>query len=53
MNSSYFGNPEGSALAIFNCIQSVGQLASVPLMAFGADRYGRKFGIATGAVIIL
>ncbi|KAL7423394.1 hypothetical protein Q5752_002698 [Cryptotrichosporon argae] len=49
----YFGTPTGSVLGVFNCINSVGQLASFPFQAWCADRFGRRVGMAIGAVILL
>ncbi|RSH90986.1 hypothetical protein EHS25_010162 [Saitozyma podzolica] len=50
---SYFNSPTGSVLGLFNCIQSVGQIASFPIEAWFSDRFGRRIGMAVGAFIIL
>ncbi|WVQ82793.1 hypothetical protein IAT38_004925 [Cryptococcus sp. DSM 104549] len=50
---SYFNNPTGSVLGLFNCIQPVGQILSFPVEAWFSDKYGRRLGMFVGAFIIL
>ncbi|KAK4689144.1 hypothetical protein P7C73_g973, partial [Tremellales sp. Uapishka_1] len=50
---TYFNMPTGSVLGLFNCIQPVGQILSFPVEAWFCDKYGRRFGMAVGALIIL
>lgn len=50
---AYFNNPTGSLLGIFNAIQSIGGIASLPFAPIVADRYGRRTGIFLGSCLML
>ncbi|KAK9482558.1 lactose permease [Lipomyces starkeyi] len=47
----YFGEPTGSTLGLFNGAYPIGGLIVLPLISSISDRFGRRVGIASGAVI--
>lgn len=47
----YFNEPSGASLGIFNGAYPIGGLCAVPLLSRVGDRFGRRVGIATGAVL--
>jgi len=49
----YFDHPTGSLLGLFNAIQSIGGFLSLPIAGGIADKYGRRFGIFSGCIIML
>jgi MFS family permease len=50
---SYFGNPQGKILGSVNAAQSLGCIVGLPLAGFAADKWGRKFTLLSGAIIII
>ncbi|KAI8649645.1 General substrate transporter [Fusarium keratoplasticum] len=46
----YFGEPKGATLGLFNCAYPIGGLVAVPFISTISDRFGRKWGIASGAI---
>lgn len=48
----YFGNPNGAPLGLLNAIYPVGSMVAMPIFPFIADRFGRRWGIITGAIIM-
>jgi MFS family permease len=48
----YFGNPEGAPLGLLNAIFAVGSIVAMPIFPFIADRFGRRWGIITGAIVV-
>lgn len=49
----YFNNPKPEDLGLFNAIQSIGAIVSIPMAPYIADPYGRKAGVFLGATIVL
>lgn len=47
----YFGNPQGSTLGLFNAAYPIGGLVAITFVGWVPDRFGRRFGLATGAII--
>jgi len=50
---NYFGSPEGSNLGLLTALYSIGSIASLPIVPFLADGYGRKTCIMIGCVIMV
>ena len=50
---TYFNNPQGGTLGLFNAIQSIGGLAGLPISPYISDRFGRRIAIIIGCVIML
>jgi MFS family permease len=48
----YFGNPEGAPLGLLNAIYPVGSMVAMPIFPVIADRFGRRWGIITGAIVM-
>jgi MFS family permease len=48
----YFGNPNGAPLGLLNAIYPVGSICAMPIFPVIADRFGRRWGIIVGAVIM-
>ncbi|KAM5354473.1 hypothetical protein ACJ41O_001120 [Fusarium nematophilum] len=46
----YFGEPKGATLGLFNCAYPIGGLVAVPFISTISDRFGRRWGIASGAI---
>lgn len=49
---SYFDNPQGSRLGLMACVQSIGYIPGGPVSAILADRFGRRWAIIIGALIL-
>ncbi|KAH8083480.1 hexose transporter [Filobasidium floriforme] len=49
---AYFDNPQGSRLGLMACVQSIGYIPGGPVSAILADRFGRRWAIITGALIL-
>ncbi|KAK2669801.1 Sugar/inositol transporter [Fusarium oxysporum f. sp. vasinfectum] len=49
----YFDSPRGSKLGLMSAIMSLGSICSTPLAPLVADRYGRRWGITSGSVIMI
>ncbi|KAF2454452.1 hexose transporter protein [Lineolata rhizophorae] len=49
----YFDSPTGGLLGILTALYQIGSLASLPIIPFFADHFGRKFSIAVGCVIMI
>lgn len=47
----YFGEPKGATLGLFNAAYPIGGLCAIPFVSFISDRFGRRLGLATGAVV--
>ncbi|KAG8681030.1 hypothetical protein FRC09_017805, partial [Ceratobasidium sp. 395] len=45
---SFFGEPKGATLGLYNAIQNIGSLAAIPFAPFISDRFGRRAGIILG-----
>ncbi|OAL51975.1 lactose permease [Pyrenochaeta sp. DS3sAY3a] len=48
---SYFGEPKGATLGLFNGAYPIGGLLAVPFISTISDRFGRRAGIVTGALV--
>lgn len=46
---TYFGEPKGATLGLFNGVYPLGGLVATPFISWLNDRLGRRWGIATGA----
>jgi MFS family permease len=49
----YFGQPRGAQLGLMSAIMSLGSVCSTPIAPWVADRYGRRWGITTGSIIMI
>lgn len=50
---NYFGNPRGSQLGLMSAIMSLGSICSTPIAPWVADRFGRRWGITVGSIIMI
>ena len=50
---TYFKNPKGGTLGLFNAIQSIGGLAGLPFAPYLNDTIGRRYTIFLGSSIML
>ncbi|KAL3489862.1 MFS hexose transporter [Aspergillus germanicus] len=50
---SYFGEPSGATLSLFNGAYPIGGLIAVPFISTLNDHLGRRWGIVTGAIICI
>ncbi|KAJ0422802.1 general substrate transporter [Aspergillus carlsbadensis] len=50
---SYFGEPRGATLGLFNGAYPIGGLVAVPFISTLNDHLGRRWGIVTGAIICI
>ncbi|TBU24694.1 general substrate transporter [Dichomitus squalens] len=50
--NTFFGNPEGGKLGLFNAIQNIGSLAGYPFAPYVADGIGRRKSVWLGACIM-
>jgi hypothetical protein len=48
---SYFGEPKGATLGLFNAAYPIGGLLAIPLISFVCDGVGRRDGLAVGATV--
>lgn len=48
-----FGNPQGSLLGLLGALYQIGSVASIALVPFLTDHYGRKLPIIVGCVIMI
>lgn len=48
-----FGDPQGSMLGLLGALYQIGSVASIALVPFFTDRYGRKLPIIIGCVIMI
>ncbi|KAH7011014.1 general substrate transporter [Ilyonectria destructans] len=49
----FFGTPRGSQLGLMSAIMSLGSICSTPVAPWVADRFGRRWGITVGSVIMI
>ncbi|RSH83924.1 hypothetical protein EHS25_005168 [Saitozyma podzolica] len=49
---SYFDNPRGATLALFNAIQTIGAASALPFAGYCSDILGRRTGIFVGCVLM-
>ncbi|KAF8327455.1 general substrate transporter [Cantharellus anzutake] len=48
----FFHHPRGGTLGLFNAIQTIGSICSIPFAPYVADTFGRKSAMLLGAFII-
>ncbi|EEU33934.1 uncharacterized protein NECHADRAFT_89031 [Fusarium vanettenii 77-13-4] len=49
----FFDNPRGSQLGLMSSIMSLGSICSTPIAPYVADRFGRRWGITVGSIIMI
>lgn len=49
----FFGTPRGSQLGLMSAIMSLGSICSTPIAPWVADRFGRRWGITVGSIIMI
>lgn len=49
----FFGNPRGASLGLMSAIMSLGSICSTPIAPWVADRFGRRWGITVGSVVMI
>lgn len=50
---NFFGNPRGAQLGLMSAIMSLGSICSTPIAPWVADKYGRRWGITVGSIIMI
>lgn len=50
--TGYFNDPQGGELGLLTALYSIGSIASLPIAPFLADRFGRRFAIICGCVLM-
>lgn len=49
----YFGSPRGAKLGLISAAMALGSICSTPFAPWVADRYGRRWGITIGSLIMV
>ena len=49
----YFNNPSGDTLGRLSAMYSIGSIASLPIVPFLSDRFGRRAGIIIGCIVMI
>ncbi|KAK9311056.1 major facilitator superfamily domain-containing protein [Lipomyces starkeyi] len=49
----YFNRPRGALLGVLSAIMALGSISSSPLAPLVADKFGRRWGITVGSIIII
>jgi MFS family permease len=49
----FFDNPRGAQLGLMSAIMSLGSICSTPIAPWVADRFGRRWGITVGSLIMI
>lgn len=49
----FFDNPRGSQLGLMSAIMSLGSICSTPIAPWVADKFGRRWGITVGSIIMI
>ncbi|KAK9317838.1 general substrate transporter [Lipomyces starkeyi] len=49
----YFNHPRGSLLGILSAIMPLGSICSTPLAPLLADKFGRRWGITVGSIVMI
>lgn len=49
----FFDNPRGAQLGLMSAIMSLGSICSTPVAPWVADRFGRRWGITVGSIIMI
>ncbi|KAH6886209.1 lactose permease [Thelonectria olida] len=50
---SYFGEPRGATLGLFNGAYPIGGFVAIPFLSLVNDHFGRRWGIAIGAMVCI
>ena len=50
---NFFGNPRSAQLGLMSAIMSLGSICSTPVAPWVADRFGRRWGITVGSIIMI
>lgn len=48
-----FGHPRSTILGLLSALYSLGSICSLPFVPFVTDRYGRRFAIIFGSIIMV
>ncbi|KIW49937.1 hypothetical protein PV05_11568 [Exophiala xenobiotica] len=51
--TDYFNDPQGSNLGILTALYSIGSIASLPIVPFISDHFGRRWAIILGCFIMI
>ncbi|KAK5223564.1 hypothetical protein LTR72_004950 [Exophiala xenobiotica] len=51
--TDYFNDPQGSNLGILTALYSIGSIASLPIVPFVSDHFGRRWAIISGCFIMI
>lgn len=51
--TEYFHDPQGSNLGVLTALYSIGSIASLPVVPFISDHFGRKSSIIMGCIIMV
>lgn len=49
----FFGRPRGSTLGLISAMMSLGSICSTPVAPWVADKFGRRWGITIGSIIMV
>ncbi|KAH6887708.1 general substrate transporter [Thelonectria olida] len=49
----FFDNPRGAQLGLMSAIMALGSICSTPIAPWVADRFGRRWGITVGSIIMI
>ncbi|KAM0372968.1 hypothetical protein HYE67_006664 [Fusarium culmorum] len=49
----FFDNPRGSQLGLMSAIMALGSICSTPIAPWVADKFGRRWGITVGSIIMI
>ncbi|RDX55288.1 hexose transporter [Lentinus brumalis] len=50
---AFFGHPRSTILGLLSALYSLGSICSLPFVPYVTDKWGRKFAIAFGSVIMI
>ncbi|KAI0832893.1 hexose transporter [Trametes gibbosa] len=50
---AFFGHPRSTILGLLSALYSLGSICSLPFVPFVTDRYGRRFAIIFGSIIMV
>ena len=51
--TNYFNDPQGSRVGLLTAMYSIGSIASLPIVPFITDRFGRRASIIIGCIIMV
>ncbi|TDZ32841.1 Lactose permease [Colletotrichum spinosum] len=49
----FFDNPRGAVLGLMSAVMALGSICSTPIAPWVADRFGRRWGITVGSLIMI